>query len=312
MNPASTPRSSSTSIATTAAIALVVLLWASAFVGVKYALEQIPPGPLASARYVIASVAFLLIAGCRRPRLPAATDLARMALAGAIGIALYNLTLNMGQETVGAGVASLIVNTVPIFTALLSVAVLHERISRSGWLGTAISFSGVAIIGLHKSGWAGFDRGVLLILAAAISQASYFVLIQPLLKRYHPIEVTSFTVWFGCIFLSPFSIELPQLITTCDRTTILAVAFLGLGPAALAYLAWSYVLAHMPAGRATNALYLVPVVALALGALLLSEVPSMVSILGGALAVFGVMVGRGLFNPSSEPNTNSAQSESRP
>lgn len=289
-----------------AAATAVVLLWASAFVAVKVALDEFSPGQLALSRFVVASFVFLVIAVFRaafgaRLSIPPPADLLRLALAGLIGISVYNLALNTGQQTVSAGVASLLVNTVPIWASLFSVVLLGERIGRRGWLGTVVSFAGVAVIGLHKAGWTGFQTGTLLVLAAAVSQALYFVIVRPLLKRYHPLDLTSYVVWFGCLFLVPFQSGLVEALQQGSARTLVAIVFLGVGPAALAYVAWSYVLAELDPGKASNVLFLVPVAALALGWLVLREVPSLVALLGGATAICGVLLSKGLFKRPVAP-----------
>ena len=64
---------------------------------------------------------------------------------------------------------------------------------------------------------------------------------------------------------------------------------------ALAYVAWSYVLAALPAGKASNSLFLVPVVALILGWLVLGEIPAAVALIGGAITIFGLLIRGGVF-----------------
>lgn len=61
-----------------------------------------------------------------------------------------------------------------------------------------------------------------------------------------------------------------------------------MGPAALAYLTWSYVLAHFPAGRAASFLYLVLSATMLLGWVWLGELPTLLAVGGGALAISGV------------------------
>ena len=281
----------------------VVLLWASAFVAVRVALGDVSPGQLALARYAIAAAVFVVVVVARGSRMPRGRDLPRLAIAGGVGIALYNLALNTGQQTVNAGIASLLVNTVPIWTMLLSMLLLKERINFAGWVGAFVSFAGVAVIGLHRSGWGGFETGTLLILVAALSQAFYFVIAKPLLDRYHPIEVTAYAVWFGCLFLLPFHRGLIDAVRSSSASTIVSIIFLGIGPAALAYLAWSYVLSRRPAGEASNALFLVPVAALALGWLVLREIPSGVAVTGGAIAIGGVLVSKGILRSTQADST---------
>jgi len=275
-----------------AAAASVVVLWASSFVAVQLALEDLAPGPLALARYAVASLVFLALLPVRRCALPPPGDLLRMAAAGGTGIALYNFALNSGQRTVGAGVASLLINTVPIWTTVLSVLLLKERIRPLAWAGGLVSLSGVTLIALERGGSSGLQSGALMILAAALAQALFFVIQKPLLSRYHPIDLTAYAIWFGSIFLLPFGGGLFDSLRASSNSTLLAVLFLGVGPAALAYLAWSYVLSKVPAGRASNLLFLVPVATITLGWIVLSELPSRTAFGGGALALFGVLLTR--------------------
>ncbi|MCH9650602.1 MAG: EamA family transporter [Deltaproteobacteria bacterium] len=284
------------------AAAAVVFIWGASYVALKIALEDLSPGHLALARYLVATIVFLALLAVRRISIPTPRDLFRLALSGAIGIAFYSLILNAGQMTVSAGIASMLVNTVPIWTSLLSVALLGERIGAAGWSGTVLSFTGVALIGFHRSGWSGFEMGTLLIVTAAISQAVYFILAKPLLERHHPIDVTAYGVWFGTLFLLPFGRGLGQALEQASLATLGSVLFLGIGTGALAYIAWFYVLAQLPAGQASNILFLVPVAAIFLGWLILGETLSFIALLGGSLAIAGVLVSKRDQNQQEAPN----------
>ena len=278
--------------ATVLAATAVVLLWASAYLGVNLALRDFTPGQLALARYLVASAVFLTLVMRRGVPLPRKRDLLRLAFAGAVGIALYNLALNWGQQSVNPGVASLLVNTVPIWTSLLAMLVLSERIPIRGWLGTGLAFLGVALIGLDRSGWSGFEAGVGLVLLAALAQAVYFIVAKPLLARLSPLALTAGAVWCGTLLLVPFGGGLPDALRASSSVGIASVLFLGVGPAALAYLAWAHVLAAMPAGRASNLLFLIPVVAIALGWLVLGDAPNAAVLIGGGLSIAGVFLSR--------------------
>jgi len=148
------------------------------------------------------------------------------------------------------------------------------------------------MISLQHGGWNGFEAGTLFILGAAICQALYFIIIKPLLTRYHPLDVTSYVIWFGLLFLLPFHDGIIERLHESSREVRAAVVFLGVGPAALAYIAWSYVLQNMAAGRAASLLYFIPVVAIILAWVVLGEWPALMAILGGALAIGGVILSR--------------------
>lgn len=79
-------------------------------------------------------------------------DFVVLAISGLLGIAAYNVLLNLGQATVSAGAAGFIVNTQPLFMVLLAVLFLKERFGRWNWVGTIVGFSGVALIASGQPG----------------------------------------------------------------------------------------------------------------------------------------------------------------
>lgn len=276
----------------TLALALLttIVLWASAFVAIRIALPAYGPQHLALMRFLVASLALGAYAAATRMGLPRRADLPRIIVCGLAGITVYNLLLNTGQQTVGAGAASLLVQTSPIWTALLATLTLGERLRPWGWLGILVSFGGAALIALGEGGGLQLSAGAALVLGAAVLLSLFSVLQKPLLARYSPAAVTTYAIWAGTIGLLPFAGSLAQTVAAAPLGSTLAVVFLGLGPAALAYVAWATVLSRLPAGRAASFLYLVPATALLLAWLLLGEAPHALSLAGGALALGGVVL----------------------
>lgn len=285
-------------------VALTVLLWASAFPAIRAALAAFGPAELAALRFAVASLALGPYLALARPALPGRADLPRILLAGGLGIAAYNLLLNTGSRTVDAGTASFVVNTAPVFTALLGAATLNERLRPAGWFGIGLSFAGVALIAVGR-GDMGFGAGALLVLAAALCQAAQFVLQKPLLARHGALPVTACLLWAGTAMLLPFLPGALGAAAGAPPGAFAAVLFLGLGPAALAYVAWSYALARLPVSRAASFLHLVPPVATLIAWAWLGEAPGPGALLGGAVALAGVIfvntVGRALPAAASSP-----------
>lgn len=273
---------------TGAAIALTLLLWASAFAGIKAGLEGYGPGELALLRFATASVVLGVYAIATRMRPPSLRDLPRLAFGGGLGISIYHLALNYGERTVSAGAASLIIAAGPVFTALMAASFLRERLTPLGWLGIGISFSGVALITLGEGGGIRFEPGALLVMVSAVATAAYFVVSKPLLARYSSVEFTSYVIWFGTVPMLLWAPGLVAQLPVAPVSATLSVLYLGVFPAAVAYLSWSYALARMPASVLSAYLYLSPVLAIAIAFVWIAEVPSVLSLLGGTVAVAGV------------------------
>lgn len=272
------------------AAGLTVVLWASAFPGIRAALQSYSPIHIAVIRYITASIALAVYAFFAKIHLPRISDLPMFALLGFIGIAFYNVALNTGEIHVPSAEASFLIASAPIFMALEAMPFLGERLRIWGWIGITLSCGGIALITLSQSTGFHIDIWAILILTAAIAQSLYSVGQKPLLTRYTPFECAAYAIWSGTIFLLIFTPGLIGDISLAPLHVTLAAIYLGVFPGALGYVSWAYALSRLPASTAASFLYLVPIVAIGIAWVWLGEIPTLVAIIGGAFVLAGVIL----------------------
>ncbi|HET6352044.1 MAG TPA: DMT family transporter [Coriobacteriia bacterium] len=294
------------------ALAIALLLWASAFPGIRAGLAAVGatpgpdgygPGELALLRFGTASIALVIYAFIVRLRLPKREDLPRVALAGLLGIAIYHVCLNFGERTVASGAAAVLIALSPVITAMLATRFLGERLSGWGWAGIAVSFAGGLLVAFGEGGGGlSLDPGALLILVATVSTSLYFFVSKPALKRYTALEFTSYAIWAGTIPMLFFAPTLVRQIAQAPMPATIAGVYLGIFPGAIAYVLWSYGLSKMPASRVSAFLYLQPVNAAIIAWFWLGEVPVLGVVIGGIVSIAGVVIVNtlGKFGPSPE------------
>jgi drug/metabolite transporter (DMT)-like permease len=290
---------------TLAAIALALLLWAAAFPGIRAGLRSYGPGELALLRFGTASLVLAVIGAVARIRIPARADLPRIALAGLVGISAYHVALNFGERTVESGAAALIIASAPVFTALFSLRALGERLTGAGWAGVAVSLAGVTVVAFGESGGVSLNADALLILVAAICYAIYSVVSKKGLAHYSALEFTTYAIWAGTVPLLLFAPGLLRELPVAPLPDTLAGVFLGVFPGAIAYVLWSYGLARMPASVIATFLYFQPLNAAIIAWLWLGEVPALLTVAGGLVAVAGVAIvnARGLAAAANGPRS---------
>lgn len=275
------------------ALALTLLMWASAFVVIRTVGRHLSPGPLALTRIVIGCVVLGLAMLIRRQRVPSGTALARAAVAGVLWFGAYMLSLNAAERWVDAGTSSLLVNTGPLIIAVLAGWLLHEGFPRALLGGCVVALAGAGLIALSVSGHGSHELlGAALCVVAAFSYALAMVVQKPALRTAGALPITWTACTVGALVLLEFVPQSTRELTHASLGTLLGVLYLGIGPTATAFLLWAFVLSKMDAGPLGATTYVVPPLVVLISWIWLGQVPPALAIPGGLLCLVGVAIAR--------------------
>jgi drug/metabolite transporter (DMT)-like permease len=293
MNPDIQPRSDPRALA---AALVTVVLWASAFVGIRAAGEHLSAGSLALGRLGVGSIALGILVLARGWVRPSNRDLALIVASGLVWFAFYNVSLNEAERNLDAGTAAMLIGLGPIFIAILAGLFLGEGLPARLLAGLVVAFVGVVTIGLATSTTpapgANPALGVALCLAAAVAYAVGVTLQKPAASHVAPHQLAWIACAVGAVACLPFA---PALATDLGQAPPEAVGwmlYLGLFPTSIAFTTWAYALRRTPAGRLGATTYLIPPLVVALGWIVLGELPPAAAIAGGVLCIGGVVVAR--------------------
>jgi drug/metabolite transporter (DMT)-like permease len=281
------------SVVVLSAVLASVLLWASAFVGIRVAGRHLGPGELTLGRLAVSSLALGALMLARRERLPRGRALWLAVVSGLLWFGAYNLALNAAERQLDAGTASLLVNTGPVLIALLAGAFLREGYPPRLLAGCAVSFAGVGLIAFSVSGeglQATSAAGLCLL--AALVYAAGVVVQKPALSQASALATTFVACAAATVCCLPW---LPSLASDAARVhagALLWTVYLGLGPSAAGFGCWAFALARSSAGRLGVSTYVVPPLTVLLSWVLLGQAPPLLAAPGGALCLAGVALAR--------------------
>lgn len=278
-------------------IALLLLLqagiWGSAFPAIKLGLVDFSAPHFTLLRHLVASATFLpLLLAFRARLLPRRRHVAAFVGLGVCGFLVYHLALNFGSERVSAGAASLIIATAPAMTAVLASLIEGDRLPVLGWVGSAVSFAGVALIVLADGRQAavnGFSLYAVFIVIAALATSFYAIYQRRMFAHYRPIEVAAFATWAGTVPMLAFLPGLVGSMAAAGQSSLGAAIYTGVLPSAVAYTIFAFALSRANVTVVAAFLYLVPVFALVTAWWLLGEVPPLLTFLGGGLVIAGLV-----------------------
>jgi drug/metabolite transporter (DMT)-like permease len=302
-NQAKPPGSPRAGFAAWAALLAVWIVWGSTYLAIRVADRSIPPFAMAGARYLAAGAVLYPLAWLasrrRRAAAPrpsgdrAPSRLAQwggMAVVGTLLLAFGNGGVSYAEQTLPSGLAALLVASVPLWMALADRVINGQRIPLRGWIALVLGLAGIAVVARPAGG--GGVLPVLVVLGASVSWGIGSVLAGRLPAPASPLVGSAMEMLTGGIVLAALAAATGEL-TRIDPAQVTTQSVLGLlyliGPGSLLALT-CYVIAlrRLPTAVVSTYAYVNPVVAVALGALLLGERPTLASLLGGVVVVVSV------------------------
>ncbi len=276
-----------------AAALFTIVIWGTTFVSTKVLLDDFRPIEILFFRFAL-GLAALALAFPRRLRGTTPRQELTFAAAGFAGVCLYYLLENVALTFTLASNVGIILSVAPLFTALLSRALLPdgERLHARFFCGLAVAMAGVAIVSLNGASFSLNPRGDMLALSAAFAWAVYSVLTRKIASFGHPTALTTRrTFCYGLLFMLPFMGAFgfqPGIERFADPVNALNMLFLGLGASALCFVTWNFAVKALGAVKTSVYIYLNPVVTTVTSAIVLHEPVTWMTLFGIALTVVGL------------------------
>ena len=277
----------------------LAFLWGSSFLFIEVALDEIEPTTMMALRLFFGATALVPILMAQRGARRAIADLRAAGRAlwvlGIVNAALPFTLIAWGQQYIDSGIAAIANASLPIFVLLLAIRFRpSERATGLRLAGLVAGFIGVGVLtgGEFDGSWSGV-AGTLAVVTASFLYATGALYAQSHVDRTDSIVLATGSAITGTIVLLPLAlVQLPSELPSWE--TWASVAVLGFGGMAAGQLLYYVVIDRYGSARASLVTYLLPVIALVLGALVLDEPVEVTALIGLILILSGVAFGSGL------------------
>ena len=279
-----------------AGLVLTMVFWGSAFPTSKMLVLEVPPEVGATLRFGVGSLLMMAILFRRSAKpVPDRDVWARLAVVGLVGVTGFNTLFFRGLSLAPSSDAGMIIPTMsPVFTALAGMLFLGEPVRFHRVAGLAVSLAGAVIffwgVIAHTAGQGGRVWGDAALVGAAACWAASSILSRPLSVKIGAMPAASWTIFLGSAVL--LLISSPKLAAVSWAALTgrfwFVLAYVVVFPTVIAYILWMEGIRSIGSGPTTSFMFLAPVFALLIAALLLGERPTALQGVGGALMLCGV------------------------
>jgi drug/metabolite transporter (DMT)-like permease len=300
-------------------LVFVVVVWGFSPNVFKFALSELSPLAFVFVRFALLCVVSILALAWRGARGGSAwrvrwRDWPLLIVSGLCGYGIYQLFYMVGLAHTRIFDSSLLSATVPVWTAMVLVALRLDRVSWLQWVGIVISLGGVAWFLLEaQSANPGSTPGPTpgstpgapltptdilfgnaLTLVAALLFAIYGIVNRPLGVRYSPPELMCYTLIIGTLALAPFGIPavLAQDWSHVSLRVWLIIPYSVIFPIYLTYSLWNWAIARRGPAYVSVYSYAVPVLAGVISVFIFGDSFSVGQIAGAGIVLLGMLLAR--------------------
>jgi drug/metabolite transporter (DMT)-like permease len=270
------------------------LVWGSAWLAIKVGLEDSPPFWSAGLRFVIAGGVLFLINTLRGAKYPREwSEIGRIALPGIFMYGFSYMAVYWAEVYIDSSLTAVLFASMPFFIAGFSVVMLKdEKLGLPGWIGLVIGFIG--IIGVFYDSLLASQfalLGVVMVLLGSAAAGYATVYIRARLQQHSPWVMTGIQMPVGAVIIIPAAVIFESLSDfKVTPKSISALLYLSIFGTVIAFLGYYWLLKKLRAIAVAQIAFIMPVIAIILGYLFLSEVLSVLAVISSVLILLGVML----------------------
>lgn len=277
-----------------AAWAAVCLLWGTTYLAIRIALETVPPLLMGALRWPLAGAAILVVLRARGDRLPPPRTWGALAVVGVLMIGVGNGGVVWAEQTLPSGLTALLVAAIPFWmVGVERLAGDRAALTPVRLLGLVVGFGGIVLLVWPELEMGRADRGVVMGVAATQLACLGWAIGSSYARRRSATEnvlaAAAFQMLFGGLAMLAAGLargEWPQLSLTA--TTGAAIAYLLVFGSLVGFSAYAFALKHLPVATVSLYAYVNPVIAVALGTIVLGEPLSPRLAVAGAVVLAGI------------------------
>ncbi|KVG27414.1 EamA family transporter [Burkholderia ubonensis] len=278
------------------ALVFIYFVWGSTYSGLHFALQSFPPLLLSGLRNLLGGIGLFIFALRRKPEWPTLVEIRNTAIVGTMLVALSSGTIALGMRTVSSGSAAVMVATVPLFATVIA-AVAGRPVTKGEWVAVALGMVGILVLNSDGAAATNSALGTICVLAGALFWAGGAHLSTRLKLPSDLFLSTSLQIGLGGLMSTLAAWLLGERIEHLAAGPVLAFLYLMVFCTMAAYVAYGYLIRHTSPIIASSCMYVNPIVAVAIGALMLGEPVTMATVIA-TVAILGSVGLSFVFDPA--------------